>query len=425
VVVLLELQDLSRRVVAATLPLLATSLVLTASRTALVGVLLMGVWGLVDRRLGRACRTALLAMPLLYAVAWLALDAWSRLSHHVFGAAQRLAEADLSASRFRIWADTVELIRMHPLGGVGVGEFNFAWSLSAMPARPVAFFDHTHNLLLQWAVEMGVPLALLLTALLAWGLWRIAAAAATGDPRRALMLRAALALLLLMAVHSQLEYPLWYAYFLLPTAWVLGFGLSLAAAPQRSGVAAGGAPPSPAAGSRRPGSTGARLVLAGLALCAAALAATADYLRVAAIFDDRNPQPLAQRIAAGQRSVLFGHHADYAAATTSPHPELEMDAFRRAAHYLLDTRLMTAWAQAWAASGDLARARYLAERLREFRNPNSQSYFAVCAAEPPALPAAAATPASGAGPAVAPPAARPYQCLGPDPQVILRWSDFR
>jgi hypothetical protein len=34
-------------------------------------------------------------------------------------------------------------------------------------------------------------------------------------PRR----RTALMLVLMMGLHSLLEYPLWYAYFLLPTAW--------------------------------------------------------------------------------------------------------------------------------------------------------------------------------------------------------------
>ena len=32
-------------------------------------------------------------------------------------------------------------------------------------------------------------------------------------------------MVLMMALHSQLEYPLWYAYFLLPTAFALGLCL--------------------------------------------------------------------------------------------------------------------------------------------------------------------------------------------------------
>ena len=37
--------------------------------------------------------------------------------------------------------------------------------------------------------------------------------------------RAAFVIVLLVAVHSMLEYPLWYAYFLLPTAFAFGLCL--------------------------------------------------------------------------------------------------------------------------------------------------------------------------------------------------------
>ena len=76
-----------------------------------------------------------------------------------FGGGARLGEGDISSSRFGIWRNTLALIRAHPWLGVGFGEFNFAWTLTPFPGRPVAFFDHTHNLPLQLAVELGLPLA--------------------------------------------------------------------------------------------------------------------------------------------------------------------------------------------------------------------------------------------------------------------------
>jgi hypothetical protein len=59
---------------------------------------------------------------------------------------------------------------------------------------------------------------------------------------------------------------------------------------------------------------------------------------------------------------------------------------------------MIAWAQALAAQGRLDEARHLAQRLREFRNPNAAEFFEACEA-----PAAAAQVASGAS-------APPFQC---------------
>lgn len=422
-VALLDTGRLRRRVAWPALGLIVFALVLTASRTAVLGVLLLAAWGLADRRLQAGTRVVLLATPLLYAAGWLAMAARSRLSQQAFGGVQRLAEADLSASRFGIWSDALHLIRQHPWGGVGVGEFNFAWSLSILPDRPVAFFDHAHNLLLHWAVELGVPLAGLLTALLAWALWRIARAGAAPEAAAStLPARAGLVMLLLIGLHSQLEYPLWYAYFLLPTAWLLGYGCARAATvtrnptsrPEPQPAAAPARPVRAAPAVPHPGPAG--LALAGLVLAVAAVAAVVDYTRVAAVFDDRSAVPLAERIDRGRRSILFGHHADYTAATISSQPEREMDALRRAAHYLLDTRLMMAWAEAHARSGDLPRARYLAERLREFRHPDSRPLFQAC---PGQRGAPAAVPASAGAPPL------PYPCQGPDPRVTLRWSDFR
>ena len=70
--------------------------------------------------------------------------------------------------------------------------------------------------------------------------------------------------------------------------------------------------------------------------------------------------------------------------------------------YLLDTRLMMAWADAYAQSGDLDRARHIAARLREFRNPDAKEYFAPCAEKIEPV---------------------PYQCE--PPTRALGWRDFR
>ena len=105
---------------------------------------------------------------------------------------------------------------------------------------------------------------------------------------------------------------------------------------------------------------------------------TGDYHHFVLAGHSDDAGPLPQRIAAGQRSVLFAHHADYAAATTTETPGQAMPAFAGAAHYLLDTRLMMAWARAYAERGDVNRARYLAQRLREFHHPESDEFFAAC-----------------------------------------------
>ena len=225
-VTLLELGRLGRRAAALTLTVLVFAVVLTASRTGLVSVLLLALWGGADRRLARHTRVLLLAAPLVYAATWWGMARWAALSSHSFGGAARLAESDISGSRFGIWANTLALIEQQPWAGVGWGEFNFAWSLTPFPGRPTAFFDHTHNLPLQLAVELGLPLAAMVLALLSWGLWRAARTAWATPGGVGAAQRCALVMVLMIGLHSLLEYPLWYAYFLLPAAWAWGFALA-------------------------------------------------------------------------------------------------------------------------------------------------------------------------------------------------------
>lgn len=377
--------------------LMLIGLVLTASRTGMIGVAMLALWGIVDRRLAPSLRRTLWLMPLLYVLLWnVAGSLGGTGGAGAFHGDTQLHRSDISSSRFAIWANTLSLIAAHPWFGVGWGEFNFAWSLTPFPNRPVAFFDHTHNLPLQFAVELGLPLATLILALLLGALWSAFKAARDADASHG-HLRPAFVMVLMIAVHSQLEYPLWYAYFLLPTAfaWGLCLGGSTKAAAPADGVAA----PPPARRTRP-------LLIAAMLLMIGGIYSVIDYWKVVVIFaPPANAAPLSQRILEGRKSVFFGHHADYAAATSVPEPGNVMPAFRTATHFLLDTRLMMAWAQAFAAHGDLDRARHLAARLREFRNPASDEFFAPCnAPDDPAVP-------------------KPFQCQ--PPTKVMDYRDFR
>ena len=362
---LAESGRLRRTWLPALLLLLLAGVVLTASRTGMVGAGLLALWGVVDRRLSRASRLQLWLAPLAYLMFYELFAAIAHLQDAVFAGEVQLQKSDPSSSRFGIWANTLTLIAEHPWAGVGFGEFNFAWSLHPFPGRPVAFFDHTHNLPLQFAVELGLPLAALVLALLLFALWRAWRMAGEGAAGDVTMRRAALAMVLMIALHSLLEYPLWYAYFLLPAAFAFGLALG---GPASAAAPRGDTPPRANA-----------WLLGALVLMLGGAASLVDYRRVAVIFSPAaGAAPLAQRIAEGQRSWFFGHHADYAAATVAPHPSTEMEALARATHYLMDTRITIAWAKALAERGELDKARHLAARLREFRNPLSAEFFAEC-----------------------------------------------
>ncbi|MED5620675.1 PglL family O-oligosaccharyltransferase [Ideonella sp. BN130291] len=391
VVPLVECGRLSRRAAVLLFAFFVFSIELSASRTGMVGVCVLAAWGALDRRLTRFTRALLVSGVLIYAVGWGGMTLWATEGRHTFGAAARLSEADVSGSRFGIWANTLALVRAVPLTGVGVGEFNFAWTLSAFPGRPTAFFDHTHNVVLQMLVECGVVIGAAVVALFGVALWQAFRRAWSLSGVGGVSHRTAFVMVLLMALHSQFEYPLWYAYFLLPTAWAWGYCL--------------GAPPeqqtqSPRSALRYLG------VVAGAAMVVGALWAAQQYVVVSHIFEPvpGDERPLAERIEAGRKSLLFGHHADYAAVTVAEHPSTAWASFATAPHYLLDTRLMIAWATAFAERGDLDRARYIAQRLREFKKEDAAEFFAPCMQQP------APTPL-------------PFQCE--QPTRPIDWREFR
>lgn len=358
---------------------LVFAVVLSASRTGVIGVLILACWGALDRKLGRASKLALMAAPLLLALSWVLLAVWATLGAHALGAESRLAEGAGSPSRLAIIANAWALLKANPWMGLGWGEFNLAWTMTPFPDRPIAFFDHTHNIVMQLAVELGLPLSLLILGLLTYSLWRAFALsrAANGvgadvgndvgaDVGDAVARRCAFMLVLMIGLHSLLEYPLWYAYFLLPTAFAFGLALGSDKDETASSSAQGWA-------------------LAGALMLAASAFTAWNYLQVVDIYaPSANAQPLLQRIAKGQASTLFSTQANYAAATSLPPGPAALAAAQSTAHNLIDARLLVAWAKSLQASGDVDKARYVVQRLREFRNPAGDDWLAECEQMPDA-----------------------------------------
>ncbi|WP_285981034.1 PglL family O-oligosaccharyltransferase [Roseateles subflavus] len=378
--------------------LLLFCVVLSASRTGMwFGVALLVLWGVLDRQLSGPARLSLLLTPLLTAASWQFMHWWSAASGHAFGAEARLAEGAGSPSRVAVLKNTWALLQQHPWRGVGWGDFNFAWTLTPFPDRPVAFFDHCHNLVMQVLVEMGWPLGLLMLGGLGWLLWLAGRAAVRAQGAMALQRRCALMVVLMIGLHSMLEYPLWYLYFLLPTAFALG--LALATDPVPAAVTQDLTPVEPRDPRRRLMQLGGALMVAG------AFFAAWDYLHIVDIYRSgpRLP-PLEERIARGQRSLLFSAGADYAAATVPAASQATLEAAQRTGHNLIDVRLMIAWAQSLHAVGETDKARYLVQRLREFHNAAADDWLDECERWPAH-------------------AMRPFQCEAP--QRSYRFEDFR
>ncbi len=348
--------------------LLLLAVAMSASRSAALGCLVLVLWGALDRRLGRETRGLLLAAPAALMVAWAVLTLWPQVGGPGFAGTALLQKADPTSSRWQLWQQCATLITANPWLGVGWGQFNFAWSLTPMPHLPRTAgytFSHAHNIVLQWAVELGLPLALLLVGLLGYALLRSAQVLWRRGGNPPVDQRAALAMVLVVLLHSQFEFPLWHTNFLLPTVFLLGLAVG------RSGDAVAPVHPSPNAS------------VAPLLLALAAAWALMDYRAIAAVYlPPPEAPPLERRIATAQQSWLFGQFADRFAGTLARPGERALDVYPRAAFELVDPRLLASWAQALAEHQQIDKARFLAARLAEFDSPLAKRFFAACQSNP-------------------------------------------
>jgi O-antigen ligase len=134
---------------------------------------------------------------------------------------ERLVETFAYEQRPAIFRAGWLIFQSAPVLGVGFRQFgvrNFLLSVDLPPPRVLGFTDNAHNLFLQVAAEFGVVgLLVLLAGAIPWAL------GLARQPRTPAFWWV-LALASILAVHSMLEYPLWYAFFLGVAAVVLGLG---------------------------------------------------------------------------------------------------------------------------------------------------------------------------------------------------------
>lgn len=197
----------------AALALLAAASAATASRTgALQWLLVVGLLALWPKAGGRRPWGFVLVALALYLLADWGLPvvleaATGTVTEGLFTRIQ--VEQIGCTSRTVLWSNVVHLIMQRPWLGWGWGELDYAHYVTLFPgARFCVLLDNAHNLPLQLAVELGVPLALVACgAVIAWVVYSRAWAERRA-PRQL-----AWGILAIIGLHSLLEFPLWYGPF--------------------------------------------------------------------------------------------------------------------------------------------------------------------------------------------------------------------
>lgn len=338
----------------ASAPLLL-ALTATGSRAGLLSLLAVAVVGvlLAARRPGEVVSAQRVRV-------WVRLLSTAVLLIVVAAALWQVAARDTAgeslAQRVALWRETIALIGMHPWWGVGWSQLNFAWTLTPFATRPADVFDHAHSLPLHLAVELGLPVLVALLTLILTALARVPRALREAVSRERDGMTTALLLLLAMLLHSLVEYPLWFSYFFLPTAFAFAVVVRL------SQPSVDAAPEHALRGALW------RLVVA--TICSVALGATLwavnEYDKATSIHaPGLDTATRARVVATAQSSPLYGQFGDYAAIMLAG-DTASVSLFTRPVRHLLDERLITAWARALLREGETEKAAYVVARAREF-----------------------------------------------------------
>ena len=199
---------------------LGAGIALTQSRTGLLECFCFGGMVLaLKKRTGLRVNMVWVAFSLLLLVVvslyWRSLDQWAVLSQSTLPAN---GGARLSVgTRPDHWLSILDAISRQPWLGYGWDQVSKA-HLSVALAHPAMTETqaHSHNLVLDLLVWNGVPLGLLVFGVVVY--WLIQQFRSCRSAEGLLLLAAVVGVLL----HGLLEYPLEYAYFLLPTGLMMG-----------------------------------------------------------------------------------------------------------------------------------------------------------------------------------------------------------
>jgi O-antigen ligase len=227
---------LSRNIFAVIALILITCASLTGSRSVLLhaaGFTLLTAWGSWRYRtpaLRKSFRLALflcaatLTLQFLFSYFEIGKAIGTSLSGERF-----YQEVSSTSQRLQLWRTGLAIFIDHPWLGAGVGQFPWQAYL-LVGAQPDGSFiggaEHAHNLFIDLLAEFGLfaPL-IVMTLTLRW--W-LSFTRQNWTAEHGWLA----AVLLVEAMHSQLEYPLWYAYFTAIAALALGIGSTAALRPK-------------------------------------------------------------------------------------------------------------------------------------------------------------------------------------------------
>lgn len=318
------------------------------SRTAMLfGPAIMLCW-FMARRAGATCQTRLSLMASVTAAHWSLVWFWPVLEQALLlNATAGLGERGVDGGRLQAWTMFVDALSLSPWTG-------FGWLQTASAQLAVAdrhppltgVWQHAHNLFLELLIWCGYPLGLLLCGLTIF--WFINRATRVKTIEGVI----GIASVTVFGIHSMLELPYHYAYFLVPIGlWVGHIEHSLGAEVRRLAAL--------------------RWIPVVLSLCLL-IGVMRDYSEVEedyrlARFESLRIGTLAAAQAAPDALFLSGLTAQLRLIRTKPvagMPLADLNAMEAAVKRYPDVASMAKLAWAWALNGRLHDATQMLARIR-------------------------------------------------------------
>jgi O-antigen ligase len=201
-------------------------LVLSGSRSAWLylsfALVLAWLWQRRDQAL-RPLLVYALALWLGFAVMHLVVQIpWLQGATGSVTSAERLfGEAGTGNIRIHLWREAALIFTQFPFIGAGFGQFAYQHSQLAVSLHSqdiVGLYNNAHNIVLQIAAEGGLAGLAILLGALGWWFWQ----SVVRQAQFTLDHWWGYAVLSVLGIHSLLEYPLWYLYFIAIFAVMLG-----------------------------------------------------------------------------------------------------------------------------------------------------------------------------------------------------------
>jgi hypothetical protein len=269
-----------------------------------------------------------------------------------------------------LWSNALQMLAQHPWQGWGLGETDFAhYSTDYQSERFCDLLDNAHNFPLHLALELGLPFALASCLFVVHWVFKRGNLRDLTDAQCI-----AFALLLVVGLHSMLEYPLWYG----PFQMTLGLALGLWSASARSNSNSNSnlkpnlSPITRQAETEPRNSVRQQLLpmLISCVLFVACLYAAWDYNRVAQIYRQPDKRDAAYRdnpMQAASQSLLFKNQVDFARlmtqSITQENAQSTFDLSMRVLHYSPEPRVIERAVESLRLLGRDLEAEKLASRI--------------------------------------------------------------